>query len=209
MDVEFVTGHYGYQFIDPPITLSSLLDQGLMDNEWDYLRPWRDIRTKDRMWTYPLRSPLEPMPSISADYGDRRSYGGMFEGYHSGIDYRASRGTPVVAPAAGRVVLVKRLEARGNAVLIDHGWGLVTGYWHLSTIDVEIGDKIMAGEILGRVGNTGLSTGSHLHWEVWINGVAVDGRQWLDGDGLSLNLPWPTVFGSRDGFVEPAAPEPY
>jgi murein DD-endopeptidase MepM/ murein hydrolase activator NlpD len=209
VNVDVDAGQYGYQFIDPPTALSSLLNQELMENEWESLRPWRELRTKDRMWDYPLQSPLENTPSISADYGDRRSYGGMFEGYHSGIDYRASRGTPVVAPTAGRVVFVDRLEARGNAVLVDHGWGLVTGYWHLSAINVRVGDQVAGGEILGWVGNTGLSTGSHLHWELWVNGVAVDGRQWLAGEGLLVSLPQPMDFSFQDGFVGSPIPEPY
>lgn len=209
VNVDVDAGQYGYQFIDPPTALSSLLNQELMENEWESLRPWRELRTKDRMWDYPLQSPLENTPSISADYGDRRSYGGMFEGYHSGIDYRASRGTPVVAPTAGRVVFVDRLEARGNAVLVDHGWGLVTGYWHLSAINVGVGDQVAGGEILGWVGNTGLSTGSHLHWELWVNGVAVDGRQWLAGEGLLVSLPQPMDFSFQDGFVGSPIPEPY
>ncbi len=209
MDVQLVAGNYGYQFIDPPVSLSGLLDPELMDNEWDYLKPWRDLRTKDRMWTYPLHAPLVPIPSISADYGDRRSYGGMFEGYHSGIDYRASTGTPVLAPSAGQVVLTEQLAARGTMVLVDHGWGVVTGYWHLSSVEVNNGDKVAAGQILGRVGNTGLSTGSHLHWEVWVNGVAVDGRQWLNGERLPLDLPYPTVFESGEDLSGPVEPDSY
>lgn len=208
-DVQLVTGHYGYQFIDPPLTLSGLLDPELMDEEWDYLKPWRDLRTRERMWTYPLQAPLAPIPSISADYGDRRSYGGMFEGYHSGVDYRASTGTPVISPSAGQVVLTDRLAARGNIILVDHGWGVVTGYWHLSAINVDIGEKVSAGQLLGWVGNTGLSTGSHLHWEFWVNGVAVDGGQWLDGDELLVDLPYPVFHGSGDGLSEPFKPDAY
>lgn len=202
MDIELASGHYGYQFIDPPVALNGLLDRELMELEWAYLKPWRDLRSSDRMWTYPLGPPLERVPSISADYGDRRSYGGMFEGYHSGVDYRASTGTIVISPAAGRVVLTQRLAARGNVVLVNHGWGLVTGYWHLSAIDVEVGDIVAKGDTLGRVGNTGLSTGSHLHWEVWVNGVAVDGRQWLNREGLPLDLLLPTDSDSGDGLSE-------
>ncbi len=105
-------------------------------------------------------------------------------GYHTGIDYRVPTGVPVVAPADGVVVMAETLALRGHAVLIDHGWGVVTGYWHLSKVDVHVGQVVRRGTIIGRVGNTGLSTGAHLHWELWVNGVSVDGRQWLRGDGL-------------------------
>ncbi len=81
--------------------------------------------------------------------------------------------------------MAEKLVARGNAVLIDHGWGLVTGYWHMSKIDVKVGQRLTRGEVIGKVGNTGLSTGSHLHFELWVNGVSVDGKQWLDPNGLT------------------------
>lgn len=76
------------------------------------------------------------------------------------------------------------LTTRGNAVLLDHGWGLVTGYWHLSEILVDVGDRVSADDVFARVGSTGLSTGAHLHWEVWANGESVDGKQWLSADGF-------------------------
>jgi murein DD-endopeptidase MepM/ murein hydrolase activator NlpD len=68
---------------------------------------------------------------------------------------------------------------RGNAILIDHGWGVVTGYWHLSRIDVTVGQRVTQGQPIGAIGNTGLSTGPHLHWEMWVNGTAVSALQWL------------------------------
>jgi murein DD-endopeptidase MepM/ murein hydrolase activator NlpD len=68
---------------------------------------------------------------------------------------------------------------RGNAVMIDHGGGVVTGYWHLQRIAVQPGTLVHAGDVIGEVGTTGLSTGPHLHWEMRIGGVAVDPLQWL------------------------------
>jgi murein DD-endopeptidase MepM/ murein hydrolase activator NlpD len=180
--LEIAPGYYGFQFIDPPPSLHALLDAELRSAEEDYLMRWRVMRSGQRLWDLPLGFPLQHAVSISADYGDRRSYGGMISGYHSGVDYRAWTGLPVLAPEDGVVVMAEKLQTRGNAVLIDHGWGLVTGYWHLSRIDVSVGDRVYRGQPFGLVGNTGLSTGSHLHWEVWINGVSVDGKQWLATD---------------------------
>ncbi len=175
-------GRYGYQVINPPPALNKLMDAALMQGEMDYLANWRVIRTPERQWQFPLDFPLPQKVSVSADYGDRRSYGGLVNGYHSGVDYRAWTGLSVVAPAGGVVLLTEKLEARGNAILIDHGWGLVTGYWHLSQSNVKVGQHVQRGDVIGKVGNTGLSTGSHLHWEVWVNGVSVDGKQWLAAD---------------------------
>ncbi len=187
--LDVAAGRYGFQFIDPPASLSKLLDAALMDRELEYLAFWRLVRSPERRWQFPLDFPLPRPASVSAGYGDRRSYGGMVDGYHSGVDYRVWSGVPVLAPADGVVILTDTLAMRGNVVLINHGWGLVTGYWHLSKIDVNIGDEVKCGEPFAYVGNTGLSTGSHLHWEMWVNGVSVDAEQWLAPDGLAAELP--------------------
>ncbi|MCU0522572.1 MAG: M23 family metallopeptidase [Anaerolineae bacterium] len=178
-------GRYGYQFINPPPALSGLMDPDKMASELEYLAQWRTIRSAERLWDLPLGFPLQRSVPISADYGDRRSYGGMVDGYHSGVDYRAWGGMPVLAPADGVVVMAEALAVRGNAVLLDHGWGLITGYWHLSRIDVQVGDRVQRGQPFALVGSTGLSTGAHLHWEVWANGVSVDGKQWLREDAFN------------------------
>jgi murein DD-endopeptidase MepM/ murein hydrolase activator NlpD len=187
--LEVEAGRYGFQFIDPPPSLNKLLDASLMSRESEYLAFWRLVRSPERRWQFPLDFPLPRPASVSAGYGDRRSYGGMVDGYHSGVDYRIWSGVPVLAPADGVVILTDTLEMRGNVVLINHGWGVVTGYWHLSKIDVNIGDEVKCGEPFAYVGNTGLSTGSHLHWEMWVNGVSVDAEQWLEPDGLAAELP--------------------
>ncbi len=190
LPLQVAAGHYGFQTIDVPQSLDKLLDVDLLQRELDYLAFWRAVRLNVRHWNYPLSAPLPPSATVSAGYGDRRMYGGIVPGYHSGVDYRATRGTPVRAPADGVVMLTHTLEVRGNVILIDHGWGLVTGYWHLSRIDVHEGQHVHRGEQIGLVGNTGLSTGAHLHWEMWVNGVSVDARQWLDPDGFAgLSLP--------------------
>ncbi len=188
--LQVTAGRYGYQYINPPASLSKLMDPDLMQEEMDYLAMWRTIRTPQRAWDLPLAFPLPVQVAISANYGDRRSYGGMVAGYHSGVDYRAWGGMRVLAPADGVVLLAERLQARGNAVLIDHGGGLMTGYWHLSRIDVKVGQHVKRGEAFALVGNTGLSTGAHLHWEMWVNGVSVDSSQWLSADAFpGLVLP--------------------
>jgi len=190
LDLDVAAGRYGYQVINPPPALSGLMDAALMASELDYLANWRTIRSEERFWDLPLAYPLQTVVPVSADYGDRRSYGGMVEGYHSGVDYRAWGGMPVLAPADGVVVMAETLQTRGNAVLLDHGWGLVTGYWHLSRIDVQVGDHVQRGQPFALVGSTGLSTGAHLHWELWANGVSVDGKQWLRPDVFAgMDLP--------------------
>jgi murein DD-endopeptidase MepM/ murein hydrolase activator NlpD len=172
-------GHFGYERIDLPADRTSLLDPAIIAAERERLDSIRYTFTPERHWTAPFQRPC--VGTITAYYGTHRAYAaGPYTSYHSGVDFRAPGGTPVHAVAAGTVVLAEPLTVRGNVVFIDHGWGVITGYWHLSSIDVEVGQYVEQGEVVARVGNTGLSTGSHLHWEVWVGGISVDGLQWLE-----------------------------
>ncbi len=127
-----------------------------------------------------FRLPLAGDTPRTSPYGTRRTYGSdPALSAHAGEDFSAAPGTPVYAPADGTVVLAELMFVRGNAVLIDHGHGVFTGYWHLSKLDVEAGQHVTAGQLLGVVGSTGLSTGAHLHWELRVAGMAVDPLQWV------------------------------
>ena len=86
----------------------------------------------------------------------------------------------ILAPAAGTVVFAGPMTVRGNATMMDHGWGVYTGYLHQSEILVKVGDKVTPGQVIGLVGGTGRVTGPHLHWEVWVGGVQVDPLEWLE-----------------------------
>jgi len=178
-------GRFGYERIDVSASRTSLLDPAVIARDRERLDAMRHIFTPERLWTVPLQRPC--VGSISAYFGSHRSYnGGPYTSYHSGVDFRAPTGTPVRAPAAGTVVLAEPLALWGNAVVIDHGWSVLTGYGHLSTIEVQMGQQVAPGDLIGKVGNTGLSTGSHLHWETWVGGNSVNGLQWLEE-----LYPWP------------------
>ena len=83
-----------------------------------------------------------------------------------------------MAPARGIVRLAEELDVRGNMVILDHGLGVMSGYCHLSRIDVAPGDTVQRGQQIGLMGSTGLVTGSHLHWEMRVGGVPVSAREW-------------------------------
>ena len=110
----------------------------------------------------------------SSPFGLRRFFNGEERNAHSGLDFAVGRGTPVKAPADGVVTIVGDYFFNGKTVFIDHGQGFVTMYCHLDGIDVKKGQQIKRGDVLGRVGSTGRSTGPHLHWNVSLNGNRVD-----------------------------------
>ena len=110
----------------------------------------------------------------SSPFGLRRFFNGEERNAHSGLDFAVGRGTPVKAPADGVVTVVGDYFFNGKTVFVDHGQGFVTMYCHLDGIDVSKGQQIKRGEVLGRVGSTGRSTGPHLHWNVSLNGNRVD-----------------------------------
>lgn len=116
-----------------------------------------------------------PVPgSLSSAFGLRRFFNGEERNPHSGLDFAATTGTPIKAPAAGKVILTGNYFFNGNTVFIDHGQGMISMFCHLSQIDVSLGDEVARGGQLGKVGSTGRATGPHLHWNVSLNGNRVD-----------------------------------
>ncbi len=123
--------------------------------------------------------PLKEYRRFSSPFGVRRLINGHPSGFHKGLDIAAPYGTPVFASLSGKVVLARYLPLTGNTVILDHGWGLMTLYAHLSKIEVKEGQFVRRGEVIGRVGSTGRSTGPHLHFGVYLNDVAVDPQSFL------------------------------
>jgi septal ring factor EnvC (AmiA/AmiB activator) len=111
---------------------------------------------------------------VSSGFGRRVSPFTGMDTMHGGIDISAPMHTPVISVAAGTVIIAGPEKTLGNAIVMAHGYGYKTTYGHLSKIKVKPGQNIKRGEVIGEVGNTGLSTGPHLHYEVEINGSGVD-----------------------------------
>ena len=157
-----------------------LLDPVVAAAELETLQDIYRRVTPDKLWDGLWQFPVQG--GLTSRFGEQRSInGGPPSGHHGGTDISALEGTPVFATNNGRVVMARELRVRGNMVIIDHGGGLYSGYAHLSAIHVAEGQDVVAGEHIADVGNTGLSTGAHLHWEMAIHGVLVDALRFTDG----------------------------
>jgi len=174
----------------------SLLDQ--------YLRINRDLRRAELGRVVEFNRDSEPaflwsgaflqMPNSAraANFAETRSY--RYEGRevdrqtHLGLDLASTARAQVPAPNSGRVVFAGWMSLYGNAVVIDHGYGLLSLCGHMSTVDVAAGDGVSKGDRIGTSGTTGLAGGDHLHLEVFVHGQSVDPMEWLDAKWIKDNL---------------------
>ena len=136
------------------------------------------MRAEYQRFSEPADSPLPFIQPVdgpqSSSFGRRRVLNGQPRSPHSGLDIAAPTGTPILNPAPGIVRLTGDFYFNGNTVFVDHGQGLISMMCHLSRIDVEEGQRLERGDLLGEVGATGRVTGPHLHWSVSMNGNRVD-----------------------------------
>ena len=120
------------------------------------------------------------MASVSSGFGYRRDPFNGSGAMHAGLDFRGPTGSPILAAAKGTVTFVGRKGGYGNTVEITHGNGMVTRYAHMARFDVKQGARVDAGQRIGGIGSTGRSTGPHLHFEVRVNGRAVNPKPFLE-----------------------------
>jgi murein DD-endopeptidase MepM/ murein hydrolase activator NlpD len=176
------SGDYAFEsLVVPPETIDPENTKP-EDEIWNALP---EKASPERLWDGIFQSPVAPSPcGFTAMFGNRRSYNGSpYNYFHTGLDFCYNYNNAVneiYSPADGVVVFAQELVVRGKAVMIDHGWGVYTGYMHQEEILVEVGDKIEAGQVIGIVGGTGRVNGPHLHLEVWAGNVQVDPMDWLE-----------------------------
>jgi len=131
--------------------------------------------TKELLWQKDFILPLQS--KITSSFGTKRVYNNKLKSYHSGVDFKAKENTPIRASNSGKVVISQNRFYAGNSIVIDHGHGIYTGYYHLNTLNKKTGDSIKRGEILGLSGSTGRVTGPHLHFSAKVQGLTVDPLQ--------------------------------
>ena len=176
------SGGYGSEELYvPPETIDPTVTEPENQTIFSLTAPASPTRYWDEMFASPAIYPDQ----FTSLYGRHRIYRGtgtelVIEGFHTGLDFAGGEGLQISAPAPGKVVFAAPLTVRGNATIIDHGWGVYSGFWHQSQINVQVGDMVETGQVVGLVGGTGRVTGAHLHWEVWANGVQVDPLDWLN-----------------------------
>lgn len=177
LDIRVVAGSFGRYILQLPPDREALLQPEKLRAErkkvvescdWNRPQQWQGN------WHKPVDS-----NRITDPFGTRRSYDkGVTYSFHEGLDYGVPVGTPMRAPADGVVGLAEPLFVRGNGVTIDHGDGVCSGFWHLSKILVRPGQAVKAGDLIGLSGNTGLSNGPHVHFEIRIRGVPTNPALW-------------------------------
>ncbi|HYG58023.1 MAG TPA: M23 family metallopeptidase, partial [Symbiobacteriaceae bacterium] len=187
------------QFTEDRLVVTEELSQTYYDprqaDEWARLFERRSHSFPRPLWDGSFMQPLDGPLDITTYFGEIRFVNGVETGRHSGMDFGAPEGTPIRAPAPGRVVLAETMIVTGLTITIDHGMNLYTTYYHCSRIDVQPGDWVETGQVIGLVGNTGFSLGPHLHWTATIGNTPVD--------------PWPLIQSSPLGIraVQPFTPD--
>lgn len=142
-------------------------------NEYARISSLLEDSSAEKLWGESgFSTPIDS--EITSPFGAFRTLNENTQTRHTGWDFRAATGTPVKASADGIIVFAGAMDIRGNYVLIDHGFGVFSGYAHFSQIHVTPGQSVQQGQIIGVSGNTGRSNGPHLHWEIAVN------REWID-----------------------------
>jgi murein DD-endopeptidase MepM/ murein hydrolase activator NlpD len=178
LNVQVIAGVYPTEALTIPEDRLELLATTVDSAEAETIRVAMSGRTEERLFTGLMGLPAAA--GVTSPFGSTRSFnGGVLQRLHLGTDFGGAPGTPIFAPSDGIVVFSGPLEVRGLATILDHGWGVYTGYWHQTESYVAPGDRVVTGQVIGTIGMSGRSTGPHLHWEMWVNGVPVDPMQWV------------------------------
>lgn len=155
-----------------------LMARDLVSEEWADIEPLITSYTPEKLWSGQFRRPVPGI--ITMAFGTREYVNNKRRGPHRGVDFRAKIGTPVKAPEQGQLVYTKHLKAFGGTAIINHGQGIFTLYFHLSKFLYPIGTLLKPGQKFALTGNSGISSGPHLHWAISVHNVRSDPLQWVE-----------------------------
>jgi murein DD-endopeptidase MepM/ murein hydrolase activator NlpD len=174
------SGEFARIIFDVPANLAYLIDPVIERNEYARIDALVSETRPEKFWTSERwTAPIANQP-FSSNFGQYRILNDSVQTRHTGWDQTTPSGTPVMAMQAGEVIFAGQLDIRGNYIMIDHGWGVFSGYAHLSQMNVSRGQIVELGQILGASGTTGRSSGPHLHWEIAIQGEWIDGALFVE-----------------------------
>ncbi len=171
-----------YLYISQEISDSTRNDEAY-EEFGEYVQKVRSNISSEKLWEGQFEIPVKEDYVLTTDYGEIRYVNDEITySRHSGLDLAAPEGTPIYACNRGEIVLAKNMILTGNTIVIDHGLGLFTSYYHLSSMDVEAGDFVEKGDFVGEIGSTGFSTGPHLHWSISVLNTYVNTHQFIEED---------------------------
>lgn len=178
--IRIIAGNYRTDklSVDPKKVDLSNKDLARVKREKKEIRRIYASGSLDKLWLGRFQLPIKS--SMTSPFGNKRMFNGQLRSFHNGVDFRAPVGKPIYAANAGVVKLAKRLFFSGNIIIVDHGTGIFSNYAHLSRIDVEPGQLLEKGQLMGYSGATGRVNGPHLHWGIKINGIYIDPLQFID-----------------------------
>ena len=163
------------------------VEEEVVQAENEQIHSLLEAVSPEKLWVETFRFPVDGSLednsiAFSSYFGNRRSYNnGQHTGYHGGLDFSVVlMSLNIYAAAPGRVIYAGQMNIRGNTIFIDHGQGVVSGYAHMQEFNVNPGDFVEQGQLIGLIGKTGRVTGPHLHWDIWVNRTPVDPFDWIE-----------------------------
>ncbi len=176
--LEVKDGRFKIQRINLSKKKSKLLNWKYLQEEGNVLAG--HFKKKDRKVYFASSFRKPAKGRISSTFGLRRKYNGNdISSYHKGLDIANQTGTPIFAANGGRVSLAVEWKSHGKTVLINHGHGVVTVYIHMDRILVKTGDWVKGGQVIGKIGSTGIASGPHVHFGISVNDIRIDPDQWI------------------------------
>ena len=167
-----------------PATLEETLEDEAVRIAFDeFFQKYRWCQTGVKLWEGEFILPLgDYVYKETTPYGTFREFSNGSTEWHNATDMAAKGGTPIYATNSGVIIFADHLGLTGNTIVINHGFGVLSWHYHMSELDVSTGDEVKKGDLIGKVGTTGLSTGNHLHFGITVGGMFVDPMQMVGAE---------------------------